>query len=155
MIVDINMKQQKSFHPLSIKGALVDNWDNFKYLDPYIILDTPLVKKAHQCFYQLRWLKNFKLPPRKNLNRVHHSPDREVHPTGHIHQMLQIWANRISPDPSHPKSLSSKLPLMRCCCQDRRNWGGALTLKLNHVGVFLPLCNPKNAIICLWLSNIQ
>ncbi|KAK3509648.1 hypothetical protein QTP70_008082 [Hemibagrus guttatus] len=69
LIVDFSTKQERNYQPLIINGTLVERVDSFRYLGVHIMQDlswsghvNTLVKKARQCLYHLRCLKDFKLP---------------------------------------------------------------------------------------------
>lgn len=63
MIVDFSRKQQRGYHHINIDGALVASVGSFRYLCVHITEDLTrpvhtgsLVRKAHQCLYDLRGL---------------------------------------------------------------------------------------------------
>ncbi|KAK3506752.1 hypothetical protein QTP70_023749 [Hemibagrus guttatus] len=69
LIVDFSRKQERNYQPLIINGTPVERVDSFWYLGVHITQDlswsfhiNTLVKKAWQCLYHLRCLKDFKLP---------------------------------------------------------------------------------------------
>ncbi|KAI5107608.1 gastrula zinc finger protein XlCGF28.1-like, partial [Silurus meridionalis] len=69
LIVDFSTKQERSYQPLNICGTPVERVDSFRYLGVHITQDlswschiNTLVKKARQCLYHLRRLRDFKLP---------------------------------------------------------------------------------------------
>ncbi|KAK3563854.1 hypothetical protein QTP86_002724 [Hemibagrus guttatus] len=69
LIVDFSTKQERNYQPLIISGTPVERVDSFWYLGVHITQDlswschiNTLVKKARQCLYHLRRLKDFKLP---------------------------------------------------------------------------------------------
>ncbi|KAK3519736.1 hypothetical protein QTP70_003706 [Hemibagrus guttatus] len=69
LIVDFSTKQERNYQPLIINGTPVERVYSFQYLGVHITQDlswschvNTLVKKARQCLYHLRRLKDFKLP---------------------------------------------------------------------------------------------
>ncbi|KAK3570560.1 hypothetical protein QTP86_022510 [Hemibagrus guttatus] len=69
LIVDFSTKQERNYQALIINGSPVERVDSFRYLSVHIMQDLSwscdvnnLVKKARQCLYHLRLLKDFKLP---------------------------------------------------------------------------------------------
>ncbi|KAK3545487.1 hypothetical protein QTP70_007737 [Hemibagrus guttatus] len=71
LIVDFSTEQKRNYQPLIINGTPVERVDSFQYLGVHITQDVSwschvntLVKKAQQCLYHLRRLKDFKLPPK-------------------------------------------------------------------------------------------
>ncbi|KAK3572729.1 hypothetical protein QTP86_006989 [Hemibagrus guttatus] len=67
LIEDFSTKQERNYQSLIINGTPVEREDSFQYLGVHITQDLSwschiLVKKARQCLYHLRRLKEFKLP---------------------------------------------------------------------------------------------
>ncbi|KAK3535274.1 hypothetical protein QTP70_006959 [Hemibagrus guttatus] len=69
LLVDFSTKQEQSYQPLNINGIPVERVDSFRYLGVHITQDlswschiNTLVKKAQQRLYDLRLLRDFKLP---------------------------------------------------------------------------------------------
>ncbi|KAK1798577.1 hypothetical protein P4O66_006874 [Electrophorus voltai] len=69
LIVDCSKKQERHYQPVRISGTTVERVDNFRYLGVHISQDlswshntNSLAKKARQCLYHLRHLRDFRLP---------------------------------------------------------------------------------------------
>ncbi|KAK1805677.1 hypothetical protein P4O66_019239 [Electrophorus voltai] len=69
LIVDCSKKQERHYQPVRISGTTVERVDSFRYLGVHISQDlswsrhtSPLAKKARQCLYHLRRLRDFRLP---------------------------------------------------------------------------------------------
>ncbi|KAK1784066.1 hypothetical protein P4O66_021738, partial [Electrophorus voltai] len=69
LIVDCSKKQERHYQPVRISGTTVERVDSFRYLGVHISQDlswsrhtSSLAKKARQCLYHLRCLRDFRLP---------------------------------------------------------------------------------------------
>ncbi|KAK1799315.1 hypothetical protein P4O66_007561 [Electrophorus voltai] len=69
LIVDCSKKQEWHYQPVRINGTMVERVDSFRYHGVYISQDlswsshtNSLSKKARQCVYHLRCLRDFRLP---------------------------------------------------------------------------------------------
>ncbi|KAK1784308.1 hypothetical protein P4O66_003688, partial [Electrophorus voltai] len=69
LIVDCSKKQERHYQPVRISGTTVERVDSFRYLGVHIPQDlswsrhtNSLAKKARQCLYHLRRLRDFRLP---------------------------------------------------------------------------------------------
>ncbi|KAK1802734.1 hypothetical protein P4O66_021276, partial [Electrophorus voltai] len=69
LIVDCSKKQERHYQPVRISGTTVERVDSFRYLGVHISQDlswschtNSLAKKARQCLYHLRRLRDFRLP---------------------------------------------------------------------------------------------
>ncbi|KAK1800230.1 hypothetical protein P4O66_000274 [Electrophorus voltai] len=67
-IVDCSKKQERHYQPVRIKGTMVERVDSFRYFGVHISQDlcwshhtNSLAKKACQCLYNLRGLRDFRL----------------------------------------------------------------------------------------------
>ncbi|KAK1804001.1 hypothetical protein P4O66_003762 [Electrophorus voltai] len=69
LIVDCSKKQERHYQPVRISGTTLERVDSFRYLGVHISQDlswfhhtNSLAKKARQCLYHLRCLRDFRLP---------------------------------------------------------------------------------------------
>ncbi|KAK1793800.1 hypothetical protein P4O66_001528 [Electrophorus voltai] len=68
LIVDCSKKQEQNYQPVRINGTTVERVDSFRYLGVHISQDlswsrqTNSLAKAHQRLYNLRRLRDFRLP---------------------------------------------------------------------------------------------
>ncbi|KAK1803187.1 hypothetical protein P4O66_021707 [Electrophorus voltai] len=69
LIVDCSKKQERHYQLVRISGTTVERVDSFRYLGVHILQDlswsrhtNSLAKKARQCLYHLRRLRDFRLP---------------------------------------------------------------------------------------------
>ncbi|KAK1803317.1 hypothetical protein P4O66_004107 [Electrophorus voltai] len=69
LIMDCSKKQERHYQTVRISGTMVERVDSFRYLGVHISQDLSwsrhtnfLAKKARQCLYHLRRLRDFRLP---------------------------------------------------------------------------------------------
>ncbi|KAK1806993.1 hypothetical protein P4O66_004826, partial [Electrophorus voltai] len=115
LIVDCSKKQVRHYQPVRISGTTVERVDSFRYLEVHISQDlswsrhtNSLAKKARQCLYHLRRLRDFRLPSK--VLRNFYTCTIEKHPHGEHHSLTiyykrcQTKVRKIVKDPTHPNN---------------------------------------------------